>query len=144
MALLPAFDPSRNNTYSIGFDRMFDSLTSSTGYEERQHTYPPYNIIKVSDTEYIIELAVAGFAKNDIEIRMIADKLSINSIDLKTSEVPQQEYLHKGISARHFKRGFTLSEDMIVKDASMEDGILTIQMERIVPEDKKPRTIKIK
>ena len=75
---------------------------------------------------------------------MIADKLSINSIDLKTSEVPQQEYLHKGISARHFKRGFTLSEDMIVKDASMEDGILTIQMERIVPEDKKPRTIKIK
>ena len=80
MALLPAFDPSRINTYSIGFDRMFDSLTSSTGYEERQHTYPPYNIIKVSDTEYIIELAVAGFAKNDIEIRMIADKLSINSI----------------------------------------------------------------
>ena len=144
MALLPAFDPSRINTYSIGFDRMFDSLTSSTGYEERQHTYPPYNIIKVSDTEYIIELAVAGFKKDDIEIRMVEDKLSIESIDLKTSEVSEKEYLHKGISARHFRRGFTLSEDMLVKDASMADGMLTIHMERIVPEDKKPRTIKIK
>ena len=144
MALLPAFDPSRINTYSIGFDRMFDSLTSSTGYEERQHTYPPYNIIKVSDTEYIIELAVAGFAKNDIEIRMVADKLSINSIDLKTSEVSEKEYLHKGISSRHFKRAFTLSDDVVVKDAEMTNGILNIRMERIIPDDKKPRTIKIK
>jgi len=141
--LMQALDPSRINTYSIGFDRMFDSLTSSTGFD-RQENYPPYNIIKVSDTEYTIELAVAGFGKKDIEIRMVADKLSINSIELKTSDVDTKEYLHKGISARHFKRGFTLSGDMVVKDANMSDGILTILMERVIPEEMKPRTIDIK
>jgi len=141
--IMSGLDPSRINTYSIGFDRMFDSLTAPSLFEP-QPKYPPYNVIKVSDTEYIIELAVAGFKKDDIEIRMVEDKLSIESIDLKTSEVSEKEYLHKGISARHFRRGFTLSEDMLVKDASMADGMLTIHMERIVPEDKKPRTIKIK
>ena len=79
-------DPSRINTFSIGFDRMFDSLTNSAGYSE-QSNYPPYNIIKESDTEFLIQLAIAGFAKDDVEIRMVENKLSINSIDLSTSEI---------------------------------------------------------
>ena len=136
-------DPSRINTFSIGFDRMFDSLSNSAGYSE-QSNYPPYNIIKESDTEFLIQLAIAGFAKDDVEVRMMENKLSIKSIDLATSETDSTEYLHKGISSRHFKRAFTLSDDVVVKDAEMTNGILNIRMERLIPEDKKPRTIKIK
>ena len=75
---------------------------------------------------------------------MSENRLNISSIDLKTSEMDSTEYLHKGISARSFKRAFTLSDDVVVKDANMENGILSIAMERVIPEDKKPRTIKIK
>ena len=136
-------DPSRINTYSIGFDRMFDSLTSASGYTQ-QTNYPPYNIIKKSDTKFLIEVAIAGFSKDDVEVRMAENRLNISSIDLKTSEMDNTEYLHKGISARSFKRAFTLSDDVVVKEANMENGILSISMERVIPEDKKPRTIKIK
>lgn len=138
-----ALDPSRINTFSIGFDRMFDSLTSASGYTQ-QTNYPPYNIIKKSETEFLIEVAIAGFSKDDVEVRMSENRLNISSIDLKTSEMDSTEYLHKGISARSFKRAFTLSDDVVVKDANMENGILSIAMERVIPEDKKPRTIKIK
>ena len=138
-----ALDPTRINTYSIGFDRMFDSLTSASGYTQ-QTNYPPYNIIKKSDTEFLIEVAIAGFSKDDVEVRMAENRLNISSIDLKTSEMDNTEYLHKGISARSFKRAFTLSDDVVVKEANMENGILSISMERVIPEDKKPRTIKIK
>ena len=138
-----ALDPTRINTFSIGFDRMFDSLTSASGYTQ-QTNYPPYNIIKKSDTEFLIEVAIAGFSKDDVEVRMAENRLNISSIDLKNSEMDNTEYLHKGISARSFKRAFTLSDDVVVKEANMENGILSIAMERVVPEDKKPRTIKIK
>ena len=79
-------DPSRINTYSIGFDRMFDSLTSASGYTQ-QTNYPPYNIIKKSDTEFLIEVAIAGFSKDDVEVRMAENRLNISSIDLKNSEM---------------------------------------------------------
>jgi len=138
-----ALDPTRINTFSIGFDRMFDSLTSASGYTQ-QTNYPPYNIIKKSDTEFLIEVAIAGFSKDDVEVRMAENRLNISSIDLKNSETDNTEYLHKGISARSFKRAFTLSDDVVVKEANMENGILSIAMERVIPEDKKPRTIKIK
>ena len=140
-----ALDPTRINTYSIGFDRMFDSLTSASGFTQ-QTNYPPYNIIKKSDTEFLIEVAVAGFSKKDVEVRMSENRLNISSIDLRTSEMDMDdtEYLHKGISARSFKRAFTLSDDVVVKEANMENGILSISMERVIPEDKKPRTIEIK
>ena len=138
-----ALDPTRINTYSIGFDRMFDSLTSASGYTQ-QTNYPPYNIIKKSDTEFLIEVAIAGFSKDDVEVRMAENRLNISSIDITNSEMDNTEYLHKGISARSFKRAFTLSDDVVVKEANMENGILSIAMERVIPEDKKPRTIKIK
>ena len=140
-----SLDPSRINTYSIGFDRMFDSLTSASSFTQ-QTNYPPYNIIKKSDTEFLIEVAVAGFSKKDVEVRMSENRLNISSIDLRTSEMDMDdtEYLHKGISARSFKRAFTLSDDVVVKEANMENGILSISMERVIPEDKKPRTIEIK
>jgi len=140
-----ALDPTRINTYSIGFDRMFDSLTTASSFTQ-QTNYPPYNIIKKSDTEFLIEVAVAGFSKKDVEVRMSENRLNISSIDLRTSEMDMDdtEYLHKGISARSFKRAFTLSDDVVVKEANMKNGILSIAMERVIPEDKKPRTIEIK
>ena len=139
-----SLDPSRINTYSIGFDRMFDSLTSASSFTQ-QTNYPPYNIIKKSDTEFLIEVAVAGFSKKDVEVRMSENRLNISSIDFThSSESGDTEYLHKGISARSFKRAFTLSDDVVVKEANMKNGILSIAMERVIPEDKKPRTIEIK
>jgi len=81
-----ALDPTRINTYSIGFDRMFDSLTSASGYTQ-QTNYPPYNIIKKSDTEFLIEVAIAGFSKDDVEVRMAENRLNISSIDLQTQKL---------------------------------------------------------
>ena len=134
-------DPfDRVKTYSIGFDRMFNNLLdapSSTGYL-------PYNIVKVSEEKYCIELAIAGFSKSDIEIESKDNVLTISTLDKKDENELETEYLHKGISARSFKKAFNLAEYVIVQGASFKDGILSIDLERIVPEAMKPKTIKIK
>jgi len=140
-------DPNRVRTYAVGFDRMFDRL-----FDESLHTttnYPPYNIVKYGDNKYCIEIAVAGFSKDDIEIETKENVLTVRSNEhfvheRKTEEEQGVEYLHKGISARQFKRSFTLSNDVIVNDASLEDGLLKVELERVVPEEKKPRLIEIK
>ena len=107
--------------------------------------YPPYNIVKHSDDMYTIEIAVAGFSKDEIEIESKENTLTVKSIDIETSEVEKKpEYLHKGISARSFNKTFTVSDDVIVKGADLKDGLLYIQLERIIPEENKARSIKIK
>lgn len=137
------YDPfDRVKTYSIGFDRMFDKL-----FDENVVTttnYPPYNIVKTSDEKYAIEIAIAGFSKKDIEIETKENTLVIKTIDKKDDEEDKTEYLHKGISARSFKRSFSLADDVVVKGATFENGLLIIDLERIVPEEKKPRKIAIK
>ena len=136
------YDPfDRVKTYSIGFDRMFDKL-----FDENVVTtnYPPYNIVKTSDEKYAIELAIAGFSKKDIDIETKENTLVIKTIDKKDDEEDKTEYLHKGISARSFKRSFSLADDVVVKGATFENGLLIIDLERIVPEEKKPRKIAIK
>jgi|TARA_B110000503_G_C7122166_1_gene402989 molecular chaperone IbpA len=137
-------DPSRINTYSIGFDRMFENLMDS-----HQHTipnYPPCNIVKLSDDKYTIEIAVAGFSKEDIAVETKENILIIQSKDIgvNKTEVDTREYLHRGISARSFKKAFTLADDVVINGADMKDGLLFINLERIVPDEKKPRVIKIK
>ena len=136
-------DPSRVNAYSIGFDRMFDMMS---GNVPTTPNYPPYNIVKHSDDMYTIEIAVAGFSKDDIAVETKENTLTVQSkdSDVDKTEVDTTEYLHKGISARSFKKAFTISDDVVVNGADMKDGILKIEMERIIPEEKKPRTIKIK
>ena len=133
-------DPfDRVKTYSIGFDRMFNSLLdapASTGY-------PPYNIVKVSEEKYCIELAIAGFSKADIEIESKDNILTVESTSRPEGD-DDKEFLHKGISNRSFKKAFNLAEYVIVQGASFKDGILSIELERIVPEAMKPKTIKIK
>ena len=133
-------DPSRVNTYSIGFDRMFDSMLN---YPSKNHTYPPYNIVKHSDDKYTIEIAVAGFSKDEIDVETKENTLLIESKSRPEGD-DDKEFLHKGISNRAFKKAFTISDDVVVNGADMKDGILKIEMERIIPEEKKPRTIKIK
>jgi molecular chaperone IbpA len=135
-------DPSRVNTYSIGFDRMFDMM-SGTMPTTSAPNYPPYNIVKQSDDKYTIEIAVAGFSKEEIEIETKENTLRIESKSRPEGD-DDKEYLHKGISNRCFKKAFTISDDVIVNGASMKDGLLYIEMERIIPEEKKPRTVKIK
>jgi molecular chaperone IbpA len=139
-------DPSRIATYSVGFDRMFDSLMGANRVSSTaMSNYPPYNIVKHSDDMYTIEIAVAGFSKDEIEIESKENTLTVKSIDIETSEVEKKpEYLHKGISARSFNKTFTVSDDVIVKGADLKDGLLYIQLERIIPEEKKARSIKIK
>ena len=137
-------DPfDRVKTYSIGFDRMFDrlfddSLVTTTNY-------PPYNIVKLDESNYAIQIAIAGFGKDDIEIETKENILSVRTKDKDESEVVDNAtYLHKGISNRAFKRTWQISDDVVVKGATFENGLLNIELERIIPEEKKPRLIKIK
>lgn len=132
-------DPSRINTYSIGFDRMFDNLMNVP----TASTYPPYNIVKNEDDKFTLEIAVAGFSKDEIEIEFKENILKIESKSRPEGD-DEKEYLHKGISNKRFIKSFTLSDDVVVNGADMKDGILKIDMERIIPEEKKPRLIKIK
>ena len=126
--------------YAVGFDRVFDTLNrvdnnaTSTGF-------PPYNIRKDGDYNHVIEMALAGFGKKDIEIKITENILSIRSIK-ENSEDDTTQY--RGISYRKFERTFTLADDIVVNDAKLENGMLTIDLERVVPEEKKPRLISVK
>lgn len=131
-------DPSRVNTYSIGFDRMFDNLMNVP----TASTYPPYNIVKNEDDKFTLEIAVAGFSKDEIEIEFKESILKIESKSRPEGD-DEKEYLYKGISNKRFIKSFTLSDDVVVNGADMKDGILKIDMERIIPEEKKPQLIQI-
>lgn len=104
-------------------------------------TYPPYNVVRVNDDHLVMEFAVAGFKKDDISITTEKNALIIKSTKEETDE---KDYLHKGIAARKFTRSFTLPEYFEVDGASVDNGILYIDLIRNIPEEKKPKTIKIK
>jgi len=133
------------NNWAIGFDRHWDMLNNFHN-SVTTTSYPPYNIIKVDEDDYTIEMAVAGFSKDDIAIETKENTLMVQSKDSgeDKTEVDTTEYLHKGISQRSFKKLFTLAEDVFVNGADMKDGLLYINLERIIPEEKKPKVIKIK
>ena len=126
------------NSWTIGFDRHFQLLEELRNASKS--TYPPYNIVQVDDGEtYLIEIAAAGFTKEDIEVSVKENQLVVTG----NRGADDAEYLHKGIASRDFEQSFALADDVKVVDASMKDGILTIRLEREIPEHKKPRTIKI-
>jgi len=121
----------------VGFDRYFSAPHHQNG------NYPPHNIVKYSDTHYGIEVAVAGFTKEEITVEVDQDQLTIlgtKSIDVNDN----REYLHRGLAARDFEQTFTLAEYMNVVGAEVKDGMLKINIERIIPEALKPRQIEIK
>ena len=120
----------------VGFDRYFNVPSHVNG------NYPPHNIVKYDDTHYGIEVAVAGFSKDEITVEIDQDQLLITG--KKTTTIDSVEYLHRGLAARDFEQQFTLAEYMEVRGAEVKDGMLKIEIERIVPEALKPRQIEIK
>lgn len=126
-----------NDPFFIGFDRVLDRMKDAT---PGQHNYPPYNIVKVDEDNYAIELALAGFNDDEISIEV---KDGVLSVEGRKDEEAETKYLHKGISARHFRRTFTLADTIVVRDADFVNGILTIGLENVIPEEKKPRKIEI-
>ena len=127
--------------YAVGYDRVFDQLQKYVQNNVQSSGFPPYNIQKGGDYNYTIELALAGFSKDDIEVEVADGTLSVRSD--KKSE-PDDYSIHRGISYRRFDRKFTLADDIVVTGASLENGLLRIELERVVPEEKKPRLIEVK
>ena len=125
---------------------MVDQLTSDFFTDSFQGTqnFPPYNIIKTDDLSYDIEMAVAGFSEEDLEIDYADNVLTVSSKETETfKDSKEPEYIHRGLAVRKFTKKFTLAEDVVVNDAVLANGMLTISMEKIVPEGKKKRSIKI-
>jgi molecular chaperone IbpA len=126
--------------FGIGFDNMFDELMRINS--QQSLNYPPYNIVKQTEDTFYIEVATAGFREGEIEINLDNRLLTIKGRNVR-DENASHEYLHRGISSRDFEREFTLAEHVEVVNASQQDGILTIYLERRVPEEKKPKAIAI-
>lgn len=143
MVKLTHFDINQITPFSIGFDRVFDRLVDyGTTYETGG--FPPYNIRKTDDFKHVIELALAGFSKDEIEVVLTDGVLVIKSADLLSQTDPNEGLVHKGIAKRSFTRKFTLADDIEIKDAKLKNGLLEIELEQIVPEHKKPKIIKVK
>ena len=129
---------------SVGFDDVFNHFESMFDYDMvNVSNYPPYNIVKIGDNKYDVELALAGFNKKDINVSVENGMLTIESKEDKSKD-KDSEVIHKGISKRYFKKSFTISDDVEVKGAELKDGMLRVSMEKIIPEAKKLRTIDIK
>ena len=137
------FDRNLLTPYAVGFDRVFDRLNNYVVHQNHMTPagFPPYNIRKEGDYNFVIELALAGLSKDDLEIEIADQTLTIRSIDKKEDE---GELLHRGISYRQFTRTWTLAENVVVNEAKMENGMLVVRLEHVVPEEKKPRKITIK
>lgn len=137
---LRALDIPTIHKFGIGFDQMFDELLRTTS---RQSTnYPPHNILKIDENNFVIQLAVAGFDKGEVDIQVEGQILSIAGSTNKDNQYGA-EYLVQGISMRDFERTFRLAEHVEVKNAEVTNGILSIELERIVPVEKLPKTIAI-
>ena len=134
-----AFDPFKNMT--DGFDDIFDQLSSMSKYVNDIPNYPPYNIKKVGKDKYQLDMALAGFTKEDVKVETGDNVLTISA---SSSDKEDDSFVHKGIAKRAFKRQWTLAEHLEVQDAKLKDGVLTVDMKLNLPEEKKPRTIKIK
>jgi len=134
--------------FSIGFDDMFDQFENmlGNGHLTMQSNYPPYNIRKTGKDNYAIEVALAGFSKDDVEVEFEDNLLTVKTKQASKSEDGSSdgEIIHKGISHRQFARSFTIADDVKVDSAKLKDGLLTISCERIIPDHKKKKLIEIK
>jgi len=134
---------------TVGFDNVFDHferMFNDDFFNVPTVNYPPYNIVKTGANEYNVEVALAGFSRDDVSVEFAEGILTIKSKDRTESDKKDQDgnIIHKGISKRYFSKSFTVSDDVEIKGAELKDGLLTVSMERIVPESKKARVIEIK
>jgi molecular chaperone IbpA len=127
---------------TVGFDRLLDAFSDleDTLPENKAASYPPYNIIKRGDHDYVIEIAVAGFRRDELDITFEGRKLTVTG---KVNANRDGEYLHRGVAMREFTHKFTLAETVVVKSADLEDGMLVVRLQNVIPEEKKPRKILI-
>jgi len=135
-----AFDFSPLFRSTVGFDRLFDLIDS---YAEQSQGYPPYNIERSDETHYRITLAVAGFAEKDLNAEVREGVLCVTGKHDESETSEGKGYLYQGIAGRAFERRFQLAEHVEVREAKLENGLLHIDLERVVPEEKKPRQIPI-
>lgn len=143
MNQLARFDTSALNQLNralIGFDRIFNDFENR--FQHSTTNYPPYNVIKHDENSFEIEVAVAGFDREDITIEVDQNQLVIKG--RRTKEDDADKYVYRGLAARDFDRNFTLAEHIIVGDAELTNGILRVKLTREVPEALKPRLISIK
>ena len=138
---LRSFDIPAFNKFGIGFENLFDDLQRVTQTQSSTN-YPPHNVIKTGDNTVTIEVAVAGFAEGEIDIALDKRLLTITGNKQRDDDAAH-EYLHRGISSRDFKQTFPLAEHVEVKGATIRDGILTVLLEREIPESAKPKSIAI-
>jgi|TARA_R100000027_G_scaffold64183_1_gene57451 molecular chaperone IbpA len=129
----------RLRPFGVGFDEMFKKLDAI--HNQPQGNYPPYNIVKLDEESFVIEIAAAGFSKKDFKIDLKDSSLKVKA---EKGEAVEKEFIHQGIAARSFERVFALAEHVKVKDATYSDGILAIKLIREIPEAEKPIEIKVK
>ena len=143
--LVPAsiFNELRNDPFLVGFDQIFDRLVSTGTASAQAPSYPPYNIVKVNETDFRIELAVAGFKEEELSITVLEDKLTVESNKDHSASGGEEKLLHQGIAERNFKRIWTLSPTVRVTGALFEDGFLSVFLKNEIPEEAKPQKIKI-
>ena len=134
-----AFGPLFHQT--LGFENFLRDVESILNETKPVNNFPPHNIIKIDDNKYAVELAVAGFSKDEIDIQVQENTLTIKGE--KIEGTPNLEYLHRGIGTRSFTKSITIADTIEVKGAEYKDGILRIGLENIIPEHKKPRKIEI-
>ena len=142
---------NRLRPVTVGYDNIFDHFERMFDDDFFMNSvpsvnYPPYNIVKTGEYTYNVEVALAGFSKDDINVEYADGMLTIKSKDKQESAEKDEDgnVIHKGISKRYFSKSFTIADDVEVKGAELKDGLLKVSLERIVPEGKKPRTIEIK
>jgi molecular chaperone IbpA len=128
-----------NNPWLIGFEDVFDRISN---VQTTSSNYPPYNIIKTDSYNYVIELAVAGFKRSDLDVE-VADGILIVKGEVEESPDTENEYVHRGLAKRAFTRRFTLADDVVVENVKLEDGVMTISLKRIVPDHKLPKKFDI-
>ena len=136
---LPTF-VNQIHRQAIGFDSLFEQLNRNFA-NSKSDNYPPHNVVKLDDTHYVIEVAVAGFAEDEIDVELKENVLTVKGE--QTKKEAEVEYLHKGIGARNFTRTFPLAEHIEVRGATVRNGILAIALEQVVPEEQKAKKVQI-
>jgi molecular chaperone IbpA len=132
-------------SWAVGFDRPMRLLDEmSNALMGRNTSFPPYNIKQVGDDRYQIEMAVAGFSKQDLKIELANNQLTVEGSQESSTDSAESNYLYKGIAARQFRQSFALEDHVKVLGSELKDGVLKIELERQIPEEKKPRSIQIK
>lgn len=142
MNQLMRLDTNALNRALVGFDRLFEDFEQRFANQISQ-SYPPYNVVKYDDNSYEIQIAVSGFDKNEISVEIDQNQLIIKGKHAE-SESENIQYLHRGLAARDFVRSFTLADHMEVGEGTIKNGVLKVEIKRVIPEALKPRVLKLK